>query len=279
MPAIYQLGIEVEEETPLRIPLAPCPEDPRDARVIADQLRIRDDLRPISAGRECDIALRVLTGRREELVQAQTARINRLRDLLVSTHPGLERTVDPVLKSDLILLTKYVTPAQIRAAGVHRIAALLARHGVRDKRAHALAEAAHAAAAEQSVTVAGEGVMAEMIRESATEAIAARDRIRQLEKQLEDALDQHPDAAVTRSLPGMGVVLTAEFHAEVSKLDRFPNGDHRAAASGLAQALQQSGKVRYLRRAAGGNRRLKRIFYESAFCGYERSCEQDLLCR
>ncbi|GAA5040174.1 transposase [Actinopolymorpha pittospori] len=67
-------------------------------------------------------------------------------------------------------------------------------------------------------------------------------------------------------LPGMGVVLTAEFHAEVSNLGRFPSGDHLAAASGLAPAIQQSGKVRYLRRATGGNRRLKRIFYQAAFC-------------
>ncbi|MBE1609871.1 transposase [Actinopolymorpha pittospori] len=64
----------------------------------------------------------------------------------------------------------------------------------------------------------------------------------------------------------MGVVLTAEFHAEVSNLGRFPSGDHLAAASGLAPAIQQSGKVRYLRRATGGNRRLKRIFYQAAFC-------------
>ena len=64
----------------------------------------------------------------------------------------------------------------------------------------------------------------------------------------------------------MGVVVTADFHAEVSNLRRFPNGDCVAAASGLAPALQQSGKVLYLRRAAGGNHRLKRIFYGSAFC-------------
>jgi transposase len=61
------------------------------------------------------------------------------------------------------------------------------------------------------------------------------------------------------------VVFTAEFYAEVSSLDRFPTGDHLADASGMAPALRQSGKVRYLRRATGGNRRLKPIFYQSAF--------------
>ena len=30
--------------------------------------------------------------------------------------------------------------------------------------------------------------------------------------------------------------------------------------------LKQSGKVRYLKRAHGGNRTLKRVFFQSAFC-------------
>lgn len=56
--------------------------DPRDARAIADQLRIRSDLRDLELPAERDAVLRVLTSRREDLRQAQTARTNRLRDLL-----------------------------------------------------------------------------------------------------------------------------------------------------------------------------------------------------
>ncbi len=38
--------------------------DPRDARTIADQLRIRSDLRPIEPATELDIEIRLMVGRR-----------------------------------------------------------------------------------------------------------------------------------------------------------------------------------------------------------------------
>jgi transposase len=87
--------------------------DPRDARVIADQVRTRSDLRPIEAGDEIEVELRLLVGRRRELVTDQTRRIGRLRDLLASIHPGLERVVDPTQKASLVLLSRHVTPAEI----------------------------------------------------------------------------------------------------------------------------------------------------------------------
>jgi hypothetical protein len=36
------------------------------------------------------------------------------------------------------------------------------------------------------------------------EALAARERIRAIDKRLEDLLDAHPDGHLVRSLPGMG---------------------------------------------------------------------------
>ena len=91
--------------------------DPRDARVIADQVRSRRDLRPIAAAEELDTGIRLLVGRRRDLTDEQTRRLARLRDLLTSIHPGLEREVDVTNKGGLWLLTRYVTPAEIRAAG------------------------------------------------------------------------------------------------------------------------------------------------------------------
>lgn len=89
--------------------------DPKDAKVIADQVRMRDDLRQVTAMREEDIELRLLTGRRAELVEDAGRRANRLRELLDSIHPGLERQVEVTGKTWLHLLTRYVTPAEIRA--------------------------------------------------------------------------------------------------------------------------------------------------------------------
>ena len=64
----------------------------------------------------------------------------------------------------------------------------------------------------------------------------------------------------------MGAVLTAELIAEAGNLSRFRSADALASAGGIAPVLRQSGKTRFLRRPAGGNKSLKRVFYQSAFC-------------
>lgn len=68
--------------------------DARDAYVSADQARMRRDLRPISPGDEAAIELRLLTGRRTDLVEDRTRSVNRLRGTLLSMFPALERALD-----------------------------------------------------------------------------------------------------------------------------------------------------------------------------------------
>ena len=241
--------------------------DPRDAAVIADRVRHRRDLRPIEPVGELDAEIRLLVARRRDLVTDQTRRVNRLRDLLASIHPGLERVVDPTTKAGQQLLSRYVTPAEIRHAGRRRLAEHILRAG-RIARRHAdeLAAKALAAAREQTIAMAGERVAADLIRELAVEAARTRSRLCALDRDLEAALARHPDAALIQSLPGMGATLAAEFIAEAGSIDRFPTPDKLAAAAGLAPVLKQSGKVRYLQRAHGGNKTLKRVFFQSAFC-------------
>jgi transposase len=241
--------------------------DPRDAMVIADQVRHRRDLRAIEPTGELDAEIRLLVARRRELVSDQTRRVNRLRDLLASIHPGLERVVDPTTKAGQQLLGRYVTPAEIRHAGRRRLAEHILRAG-RIARRHAdeLADQALAAAREQTITVPGERVAADLVRELAAEAAHTRSRLCALDRDLEAALARHPDAALIQSLPGMGATLAAEFIAEAGTIERFPTPDKLAAAAGLAPVLKQSGKVRYLQRAHGGNKTLKRVFFQSAFC-------------
>ncbi|MGD9571490.1 MAG: IS110 family transposase [Thermoleophilia bacterium] len=241
--------------------------DPADAAVIAEQVRVRAELRPIEPLTELDAEIRLLVGRRRELMRDQIRRVSRLRDLLCSVHPALERAVDPTNKADLVLLGRYVTPTEIRRAGPRRITDHVLRAGhLRRDAVQRLVAKATAAAAAQRVAVPGEVRAAEIVRELAHEALAVRGRIGRLDAEIEEVLERHPDAALIRSMPGMGVLLTAEFIAEAGGIRRFPRPDHLAAAAGLAPVLKQSGKVRYLTRAQGGNKALKRVLYQSAFC-------------
>lgn len=242
--------------------------DPRDARVIADQTRIRRDLRPIEAGTELDLEIRLLAKRRRDLVDDQTRRLNRLRDLLVSIFPGLERALDFTTKGALWLVSKYVTPAELREASRRKVVRHLQRAGGLPN-VKTLADAALAAAEAQRIAISGERMSAVLIRELAVEALTTRERIATLDRELETLLQHCPNAVLIRSLPGMGVVLTAEFIAEVGSVHRFSSADALAAAAGLAPVLRQSGKVRFLKRPTGGNKALKRVFYQSAFCSLQ----------
>jgi transposase len=239
--------------------------DPRDARTIADQVRTRSDLRPIDPATELDLEIRLLVGRRRDLVDAQTQRLSRMHDLLVGIFPGLEACLDLKTKGPLHLLTRYVTPAELRTAGKKRLVRHLKAAGGLPN-VEALVDRALAAAAEQTIAVPAERMTARLIRELATEALASRVRLLDLDRELEALLERHPDAALIRSLPGMGVVLTAELIAEAGNLSRFRSADALAAAAGMAPVLRQSGRTRFLRRPSGGNKSLKRVFYQSAFC-------------
>src|SRR5262249_54039415 len=197
----------------------------------------------------------------------QTRRVGRLRDLLASIHPGLERVVDPTQKASLVLLSRDVSPAEIRRAGTNRLVNHPLRAG-RLRRPHIdeLAARALAAAKAQQLSLPGEQPAAGFVRELAGEALAVRERLAALDAQIEETLSRHPDAALIPSLPGMGATLTAEFIAEAGGISRFPTPDRLAAAAGLAPIRKQSGKVRYPRRANGGNKARKRVLYQSAFC-------------
>jgi transposase len=238
--------------------------DPRDARVIADQVRTRTDLRIVDAASELDIELRLLVSRRQDLTADQTRRLARMHDLLVSIFPELEHSVTLTSKTTLTLLNRYVTPQEFRAAGSAELAQHLEPLG-RRRFASKLIDTVLSCAQRQHIVVPGEAVAARLIKELAAEALVTWAALERLDTQLEELLTRHPDAALIRSLPGMGAVLTAEFIAEAGKITRFRTPDSLASAAGLAPVLKQSGKSRSLRRPSGGNKALKRVFYQSAF--------------
>uniref|UniRef100_UPI003979141C IS110 family transposase n=1 Tax=Amycolatopsis sp. lyj-23 TaxID=2789283 RepID=UPI003979141C len=213
--------------------------DPRDARTIADQLRLRDDWREVTAEDEITLDLRIPVGHRRDLVVDQTRRLQRLRETLTSMFPGLERAVDVTGLGDLHLLTHYVTPDEIRRAGRRRITEYLLRAGVRRSYAEPPAGKAIAAAQIQRILVPGQTRMAGFAREFAADAVMARRRITELESRIREDLDRHPDAALIAGMPGMRATLTAEFLAEAGDLARFAGAGQLASAAGPAPVLQQ----------------------------------------
>ena len=67
--------------------------DAKDARVIAETARLRRDLAIIDTDTDLVRNLAVLTGHRADLIADRVRMINRLRDLMTSAFPSLERAL------------------------------------------------------------------------------------------------------------------------------------------------------------------------------------------
>jgi transposase len=246
--------------------------DARDARVIADQARMRPDLGELRLGEQEISELQLLLARRRDLIIDQSRTITRLREALLSLFPALERALDLNGKGPLILLTHYQSPAKLRRAGQRRVAAYLRNRGV--KGSNKVAHKALSAAKSQSVALPAQEVASRIVAELAGEILAFKERIARIDEEIAERFFARPEARILTSLPGMGSILGAEFLVAVGDIRAFESADHLAAYAGLVPAARDSGKrVGNRRRMRGGNKALKRVFYQSAFASLRGSRE------
>jgi transposase len=239
--------------------------DAKDARVIADQSRMRgQDLPVLAPDDELIAELRMLTAHRADLVADRTRTINRLRQQLVAVCPALERAAQ--LTQDrgwVVLLQRYQRPKAIRQSGVSRLTRVLADAGVRN--AATIAAAAVTAAKSQTVRLPGEEIAAGLVAELAGEVVALDDRIKSTDADIEDRFRRHPAAEVIASMPGMGFRLGAEFLAAVGDPALIGSADQLAAWAGLAPVSKDSGKrTGRVHTPKRYSRRLRRVMYMSA---------------
>ncbi|MFF4398880.1 IS110 family transposase [Streptomyces sp. NPDC001480] len=247
--------------------------DAKDAAVIADQVRVRRDLHPLRTTEETVTDLKILTGRRMDLVADRTRTVNRLRAQLTGVFPGLERALDVTNVGPLTLLTGYQTPAAIRRIGSKRLETWLRnRHVVRPDR---LAEIAVQAAERQHTSLPGEKLTAQLVHTLAKEVMALNQKVAELDKDIEARFRDHHAFHVITSVPGLGVILGAEFLAATGgDMTVFGTADRLAGFGGVAPVPRDSGKISgNLRRPQRYNRRLQRVFYTSALFSI-RHCDE-----
>jgi transposase len=239
--------------------------DTKDATVIADQARMRRDLQPLRVGDDIAVELRILTGRRTDLVADRTRAINRLRAQLLEYFPALERAFDySTSKAALILLSGYQTPDGLRRTGTTRLGAWLRKRKVRN--ADAVAATALEAAHAQHTMVPGQDLGAAVVARLAEEVMALDTEIGDTDAMIEERFRRHRHAEIILSLPGFGVTLGAEFLAATGgDMSLFDSADRLAGVSGLAPVPRDSGRISgNLKRPRRYDRRLLRACYLSA---------------
>lgn len=215
--------------------------DAKDAFVIAETARVRRGLPVVTSAADSSQELMLLTTRRADLVADRVRMLNRLRSLLTSVAPALERAFEyGTHKGAMVLLTGYPTPQRLTRIGQTRLTRWLQARGVRSS-ALVAARAIEAARAQQ-VRLPGEDVAAALVAELATDILALDERLKTLEAQLATAFRAHPHARAIESMPGFGPVLGAMLLTAAGDLSSYPDPGHLAAAAGLVPVPKDSGR-------------------------------------
>jgi transposase len=108
---------------------------------------------------------------------------------------------------------------------------------------------------------------------SAVEALGELNRqVANLEAELGAAFEQHPDAEIIRSLPGLGVVVGARVLGEFGDdPNRYVDAKARRNYAGTSPVTVASGKKKFVKARFMGNRHLANACYWWAFCALTHS--------
>lgn len=241
--------------------------DAREAYVIADAARtLRHTLRRVDVGDETLAELEVLVGYDDDLAAEATRLSNRIRGLLTSIHPALERTLGPKVSHPAVLeiLSRFGGPAGIRKASRRKLDSIAIQYAPR--MGAKLIENILAALSEQTVAVPGSSAAETVLPRLADSLKTVLAQRKTIASEVEEILDAHPLAQVLTSMPGIGVRTAARTLLEIGDASAFKTSAHLAAYAGIAPVTHRSGtSIRGEHPARTGNRKLKRAFFLAAF--------------
>lgn len=234
--------------------------DPGDAKVLAELARLDGhNHRPVAGDSELVDAVKVLARAHQSLIWTRQRQVNQLRSTLREFYPAaLEAFDDLASKDALAVLSIAPTPELGRKLSRSKIASAIERAG-RQRRIDERAEQVQGAlrgdhlAAPAAVADAMGAITASLVAVIA--AIVAQ--INELETELADRFDQHPDADIIRSLPGLGMILGARVLAEFGDdPNRYADAKSRKNYAGTSPITRASGKSHVVVARFVRNRRL-----------------------
>lgn len=249
--------------------------DASDAKMLADLVRTDAHNHRLVAGDSAQVeGIKVIARAHQNLVWSRARETNRLRNALREYYPAalaafedlddrdalavLGRAPDPTTGAGLTLSQ---IKAVLRAGGRRRYLDATAERIQDALRSEQLAAPAPVAAAYAASTKALVGLL-----------VAYNTQIRDLEAQLGQSFEQHPDAAIYLSLPGLGDVLGARVLGEFGdEPERFADAKSRRNYAGTSPITKASGKKKVVLARYVRNKRLYDAIDQWAFCSLSTS--------
>ena len=250
--------------------------DPGDAKVLADLVRTdRHNHRPIAGDSELAEAVKVLARAHQSAIWSRQRQLNALRSALREYYPAALEAFGTDLGSGdaLAVLAIAPTPDLGRRLSRSKIASAL-RHGGRQRNVEARATAIQAALRAEHLQAPAvlAGAYGAVCRSAVTMLGAYNVEVAALEEALGEGFDQHPDAKIVRSLPGLGTVLGARVLSEFGDdRARYANPKSRKNYAGTSPITKASGRSRVVLARFARNRRLADACERWAFCSLTHS--------
>ena len=225
--------------------LSGAKDDPGDAEVIAEYLRLRaHKLTVLAPFRDDTRALRAVVRARDDLVEQRVAVNNQLEACLDAFWPGAKAVfADVCSQIALAFLERYPTPASARSLGEKRMAAFLGQHGYSGRRP--------AAELLERLRAAPDGIADGPETEARRDAVlgyarvirALNTSIKNLDRSVSARLGEHPDGEIFASLPRSGRINAAQMLAEWGDCrEAYDSPDAVAALAGATPVTKKSGK-------------------------------------
>ena len=243
--------------------------DPGDALVLAELARTDGhNHRTIAGDTELAETVKVLARAHQSLIWTRQRQVNQLRSTLREFYPAALEAFPELGHHDaLAVLAVASTPTLGRQASRSKIAAAL-RRGGRQRRIDE--RAAQIQSALRTDQLAAPPLVAEAMGSTvvalvaiATELTAQIDR---LGIDVAQSFDQHPDAEIISSLPGLGMILGARVLAEFGDdPNRYADAKSRKNYAGTSPITRASGKSHVVLARYARNRRLADACYLWAF--------------
>jgi transposase len=249
--------------------------DPGDAFVLAELARTDShNHRPVAGDSELGEAVKVLARAHQSLIWTRRRQLNQLRSTLREYYPAALEAFDDLGSSDaLAVLGLAATPSLGRSLSRAKIASAL-RRGGRQRRIDERAEQVQAAL--RTDQLEAPPLVAEAMGSSVAALVAVAvelsSQIGRLERELAEHFEQHPDAKIIRSLPGLGTILGARVLAEFGDdPNRYADAKSRKNYAGTSPITRASGKHRVVLARYARNKRLNDACYLWAFAALNTS--------
>ena len=249
--------------------------DPGDAKVLADLARTdAHNHRPAAGDSELAEAIKVLARAHQGLVWTRRRQTNQLRSTLREFYPAALDAFGELASGDaLAVLTVAPTPERGRRLSRSKIAAALRRGGRKrniEKRTAEIQTALRSEQLEAPALVAD--AMGNVVSSLVAVIATIQTQIDQIEQQLDEHFESHPDAKIIRSLPGLGMILGARVLAEFGDdPNRYEDAKSRKNYAGTSPITKASGKHRVVLARYARNKRLADACYLWAFAAITAS--------